>query len=80
MWSCVLGYPRHKLQLQERAVYQVYFKLNKIFHMENKFNRPIVVHVYCDDKRGGCLSFCVFSLGHRAFEAPGKLSSAEEIH
>lgn len=31
----------------------VYFKLNKIFHMENKLNHPIVAHVYCDDKRGG---------------------------
>lgn len=38
--------------------------------MENKLNHPIVVHVYCDDKRGGCLGFCVLGLGHRAFEAP----------
>lgn len=70
MWSCVLGYPRHKLQPQERTAYAVYLKLNKIFHMESKLNHPIVAHVYCDDKRGGCLVFCIFGLGHQAFEGP----------
>lgn len=69
MWSCVLGYPRHKLQLQERTMYPVYFKLNKVFHMENELNHPIVVHVYCNDRERWVLGVLCFWFRPSGFQS-----------